>query len=170
VRHLHEGIHPGFRCDRSGVKPIVGIRYSLPGKDYDLCQAEFDKLPADEKALYDAHPPPVSRREGGGFREGAREQRRDMGGGPPLRNAAEMDVGGRSGMQERFASVAPDEKAMVEHLASFRLRHGEGFEEMVREKHRGDPRFAFLFERGSLAHAYYEHVVAERAAEAARGR
>ena len=32
-------VHHGVRCDRSGMAPIVGMRYHLPGQDYDLCQA-----------------------------------------------------------------------------------------------------------------------------------
>jgi len=46
------GIHPGVECDRSGMCPIVGTRYNLRGHDYDLCQAEFDKLSSTEKLLY----------------------------------------------------------------------------------------------------------------------
>jgi len=56
------GVHPGVTCDRSGMSPIVGMRYHLRGHDWDLCQAEFDKCPAGEKALYSAIPPPCSTR------------------------------------------------------------------------------------------------------------
>ena len=52
------GVHEGVRCDRSGMDPIVGIRYHLRGENYDLCQAEYDKLPKLSKALYDAIEPP----------------------------------------------------------------------------------------------------------------
>jgi len=51
-------VHPGVTCDRSGQSPITGIRFHLRGHNYDLCQAEFDKLPEAEKALYTAIPPP----------------------------------------------------------------------------------------------------------------
>ena len=40
------------------MNPIVGTRYSLRGEEYDLCQAEFDKLPPEEQGLYDAILPP----------------------------------------------------------------------------------------------------------------
>ena len=50
--------HAGFTCDRSGMNPIVGIRYNLRGENYDLCQAEYDKLSEGEKAQYDAIQPP----------------------------------------------------------------------------------------------------------------
>jgi hypothetical protein len=53
------GVHEGFTCDRSGVCPIVGVRYTLVGDDYDLCQAEYDKLDDKEKAKYEAVEPPV---------------------------------------------------------------------------------------------------------------
>ena len=51
------GFHPGVQCDRSGMLPIVGTRFKLRGHNYDLCEAEFDKLPEGEKALYDARRP-----------------------------------------------------------------------------------------------------------------
>ena len=46
-------VHHGVACDRSGMCPIVGTRYHLPGQDYDLCQAEWDKLPPQEQATYE---------------------------------------------------------------------------------------------------------------------
>lgn len=52
------GFHPGVECDKSGMCPIAGMRYNLRGHNYDLCQAEYDKLPPEEQALYDAIPPP----------------------------------------------------------------------------------------------------------------
>ena len=54
------GVHAFFTCDRSGVCPIVGFRYHLRSEDYDLCQAEYDKLPPSEKSQYDAIPPPAA--------------------------------------------------------------------------------------------------------------
>lgn len=45
-------VHPGVTCDKSGMCPIVGPRYNLRGMNYDLCQAEFDKLSPDEQAKY----------------------------------------------------------------------------------------------------------------------
>ena len=46
-------MHHGVACDRSGMDPIVGTRYHLPGQNYDLCQAEWDKLPPQEQATYE---------------------------------------------------------------------------------------------------------------------
>ena len=37
-------IHHGVECDMSGQCPIVGNRYKLKGKNYDLCEAEFAKV------------------------------------------------------------------------------------------------------------------------------
>jgi len=45
-------VHHGVSCDKSGVCPIVGTRYHLPGRNYDLCQAEFDKLPMVDQAMF----------------------------------------------------------------------------------------------------------------------
>lgn len=57
-----EEVHPGVVCDRSGMSPIVGARYNLLGRDYDLCAAEFSKLDAREQALYTRVPAPAYRR------------------------------------------------------------------------------------------------------------
>jgi hypothetical protein len=48
------GIHHGFACDKSGMCPIVGTRYTLIGSDpsYDLCEAEFSKLSPADQAMY----------------------------------------------------------------------------------------------------------------------
>merc|ERR1719333_1885290 len=60
-----EGYHPNVTCDRSGMSPIVGLRYNLIGHDYDLCEAEFEKLSADLKPLYRAIHPVAFRRKAG---------------------------------------------------------------------------------------------------------
>jgi len=56
-----EDEHPGVSCDRSGMDPIVGKRWHLPGHNFDLCQAEYDKLGEREKALYVGMNPPPKR-------------------------------------------------------------------------------------------------------------
>jgi len=45
-------VHPGITCDKSGMSPIVGPRFHVLGNDYDVCQAEFDKLPETERLLF----------------------------------------------------------------------------------------------------------------------
>jgi len=45
-------VHLGVVCDRSGMSPLVGPRYHVLGNNYDLCEAEFDKLPEAERCLY----------------------------------------------------------------------------------------------------------------------
>jgi hypothetical protein len=54
----HKGFHPGVTCDKTGQRPIFGWRFHLTGKDYDLCEAEFNKLPNAEKAAYEKIAPP----------------------------------------------------------------------------------------------------------------
>jgi hypothetical protein len=51
-------VHNGVTCDKSGMNPLVGIRYKKKGQNYDLCEAEFVQLSPEEKALYVsiAHP------------------------------------------------------------------------------------------------------------------
>ena len=45
-------VHTGVTCDRSGMSPIVGPRFHLPGRDYDLCEAEFLKLDAAARKAF----------------------------------------------------------------------------------------------------------------------
>ena len=63
--------HPGFACTKSGQSPIVGFRYHWEeGKGlraiggathHNLCEAEFAKLPDEEKANYEKIAPPCSK-------------------------------------------------------------------------------------------------------------
>ena len=50
--------HPNVTCDKSGMCPIIGLRFNLIGQDYDLCEAEFDKLEPAEQARYERIEPP----------------------------------------------------------------------------------------------------------------
>ena len=61
-----EPIHWGVECDVSGMCPIVGKRFQKRGENYDLCEAEFSKLSADEQALYDCIEAPAHGPRGGG--------------------------------------------------------------------------------------------------------
>jgi hypothetical protein len=45
-------VHHGIWCDVSGMHPIVGVRYNKKGKDYDLCESEFLKLPEATKQAF----------------------------------------------------------------------------------------------------------------------
>lgn len=45
-------VHFGVTCDRSGMSPIIGTRFHLEGADYDLCEAEFEKLPELERLMF----------------------------------------------------------------------------------------------------------------------
>jgi len=45
-------VHSNVICDVSDKK-IVGMRYHKKGEDYDLCEAEFKKLCAEEQVLYE---------------------------------------------------------------------------------------------------------------------
>ena len=56
----HQGSHPGVSCDKSGQCPIVGWRFKLTGQNYDLCEAEFNKLPDAEKRRYEKIAAPSS--------------------------------------------------------------------------------------------------------------
>jgi len=43
-------VHQGVTCDKSGVSPIVGNRYKKIDDNYDLCEAEYQKLSPEEQA------------------------------------------------------------------------------------------------------------------------
>ena len=47
-------VHRHVICDGSNDNPIVGTRYHRMGEDYDLCEAEFNKLSEDAKADFEA--------------------------------------------------------------------------------------------------------------------
>jgi len=53
-----KGFHPGVTCDKTGQCPIFGWRYHLTGHNFDLCEAEFNKLPDAEKGIYEKISPP----------------------------------------------------------------------------------------------------------------
>ena len=73
--------HQGIVCDKSGMNPIVGTRYSLRGGNYDLCEAEFFKLPPGEQAKYDMYKTPRGRPEPAGQGSGPAASRARPGGG-----------------------------------------------------------------------------------------
>lgn len=45
-------IHHGVSCDRSGMSPIVGVRWKKLEENYDLCEEEFAKLDEAERSKY----------------------------------------------------------------------------------------------------------------------
>ena len=60
-----EGYHPEVACDGSGQSPIVGTRFHRTGHNFDLCRAEFAKLPEAEKVQFEAMEPFIYRRKTG---------------------------------------------------------------------------------------------------------
>ena len=47
-----EVVHPGVACDMCGMFPIIGNRYMKKGIDFDLCEADFQKLQPIQQRLY----------------------------------------------------------------------------------------------------------------------
>jgi len=47
-----EAVHRYIVCDKSGMNPIRGTRYHLAGCNYDLCEAEFNKVADEEKVNF----------------------------------------------------------------------------------------------------------------------
>lgn len=45
-------VHTGVTCDMSGMSPIVGNRWKKITENYDLCEAEYQKLGEKEKAEF----------------------------------------------------------------------------------------------------------------------
>jgi len=54
-----KGFHPGVSCDITGQTPIFGWRFHKRGENYDLCEAEFNKLSDADKANYEKIAPPM---------------------------------------------------------------------------------------------------------------
>lgn len=48
VQEIMAGAHINFFCDRSGMDPIIGNRYTRNGAD--LCESEYQKLPLEEQS------------------------------------------------------------------------------------------------------------------------
>jgi TPR repeat protein len=46
-------IHHGIRCDASGMFPILGTRWHKVGEDFDLCEAEYQKLTESEQNKFE---------------------------------------------------------------------------------------------------------------------
>ena len=53
AREAGKVVHRGVCCDGSKQQPLIGTRYHLIGHNYDLNEAEFGKLSADQKQLYE---------------------------------------------------------------------------------------------------------------------
>jgi len=64
-------IHYGVECDVSGETPIAGRRFHLIGHNYDLNEAEFNKLPEEHKALYEVIDRPGATPRAHGDEQGA---------------------------------------------------------------------------------------------------
>merc|ERR1719421_354761 len=95
------GAHPGVTCDKTGMCPIIGNRWNLRGHNYDLCEAEFQKLSPKEQANFEKiAPPPKPKPFGGGAGWGGRcgggfggaRMHRAEGGGPKLAARFVRDV------------------------------------------------------------------------------
>jgi hypothetical protein len=97
-------IHDGVECDKSGMCPIVGNRWNLPGHDYDLCEAEYQKLPAEEKVKYRKIEKPASGHPLGGMMRG---WMRGMTGGGPCHKWSQSAPGPSSNPIN--ASMLPEE-------------------------------------------------------------
>ena len=57
--------------------------------------------------------------------------------------------------------LSAEERKTVEKMARYKARNGDDFENLIKEKHRDDPKFAFLFKTESPAHQYYQMRVAK---------
>lgn len=53
-----QGFHPSVTCDGTQQSPLFGWRYKHKGRNHNLCEAEFNKLPDAEKANYKKMMPP----------------------------------------------------------------------------------------------------------------
>ena len=52
--------------------------------------------------------------------------------------------------------LSAEEIAAVDKMADYKVRNGDAFEALIKQKQQGNPKFAFLFDLASPAHAYYQ--------------
>ena len=57
--------------------------------------------------------------------------------------------------------LTPEMVAAIDKLADFKVKNGEQFEALIRNKQRDNPTFAFLFDEASPGYAYYHRKVQE---------
>ena len=77
------GCHPGVTCDKTGMHPIVGNRWHLKGHDYDLCEAEYQKLAEEKLKAHELIPPPCAPSARRRLRHGRLRRMGGMGGRAP---------------------------------------------------------------------------------------
>uniref|UniRef100_A0A7S2GEM6 Uncharacterized protein n=1 Tax=Haptolina brevifila TaxID=156173 RepID=A0A7S2GEM6_9EUKA len=110
------GYHPGVTCDRSGQNPIVGNRYKLRDENYDVCKAEFERMPAEEQEEYTRIPPPVFRKAKGCgpakwhlyYTIEVAEQRISAGGGARNDVIAASGAGAASAVSSAVGATRPE--------------------------------------------------------------
>jgi len=108
----HHAVHHGVVCDISGMNPIKGTRYQMAGYDYDLCEAEFNKLSADDKSNYVTIATPGA--------EPARYQpeaaRKEAAAAPTPTAAATTATANAAEQQQPQQSAAEAEEAVHHHV------------------------------------------------------
>ena len=116
------GVHFGITCDGSGVSPIVGRRYKMIDEDYDLCEAVYKQLSADDAAKFELVPPPragdpAAERARRGERRPPRHHVRRLR-RVPDRRAAVQDEGHDFDLcEEQFAQLDDDDRVKFELVA-----------------------------------------------------
>jgi len=115
--------HWGVSCDASGMYPIVGVRYTKIGENYDLCEAEFNKLSADEQALFEKIDTPQRR---GCMGHGMRMQQPDPESFGPVDAANLPDAPLQRG--SRGTAVANLQQALIQlgHMHPQAVRFARG--------------------------------------------
>lgn len=63
--------------------------------------------------------------------------------------------------------LSPEERTRVEIAARYYLSNGPSFEQMIRDKKRDDPSFAWFFDPSSPGYRHYQRCVAPQQADAA---
>jgi hypothetical protein len=81
-------VHHGITCDASGMSPIIGARFHLRGRDFDLCEAEYRKLDPEAQRAFELVPPP----------DGPPPPSRAMPPPPPGARSPTFDLDAQSGL------------------------------------------------------------------------
>ncbi|TPX70591.1 hypothetical protein SpCBS45565_g01652 [Spizellomyces sp. 'palustris'] len=143
--HLQHSLHPYYEHVRSVQKSgLAGL--TAYGSDSDSDDEEQQvHSPEDAPATPDLSMAPLTWTA---FR----------GGGLPqavMRQVQNTTLNIRYSPDRDISIPPPDPQAIIDKMASFVARNGPSFEAKVKEKNRGDPRFAFLLPWNEF-HMYYK--------------
>ena len=115
-------VHENVRCDVSRMFPIVGTRFHRAGDDFDLCEAEFERLPEEQKLDFEvikfqgATPVPYGQNEPAAKEPGSKESAADADAEPADETvgAARPAASGGGGGSAAAAAADPESTSRLQ--------------------------------------------------------